>query len=808
MPPQNPILAPRRSIETINILALFATLIAAIFIFIPSTAVPFTTTKTFILAAGAIITLALYILARLGRGNVVLPPFTLLGALWLPVVAYALSAIFSGSLFTNALWGSSLEPDTLGFMLIATCLGTLTVLALRRSEHYRSFLHVGAWVFGVLVALQALIVVVGQFAPNTISPAFSVIGSFEDLALFLGLGVIGILITLRELNLSQRTHSVFMAVLATSLALLAVANSPLTWTLVALISLGFFVEAIMQRKSKSSDSDLDDATIMAETPLEADEGRRSIVVPLSVLAVSLFFVVGGTLGSALANTLNVNVLNVRPSWQSTLDVGQKVYATAPVFGSGPGSFGVEWLKHRDAALNSTVFWNIDFTSGIGFIPTSFVTTGLVGILAWIGFLALFIVLGLRMLILRAPEDPFVRHVAVFSFVAALYLFITAIFSLPNTIILTLAFVFAGLFVSTTRFAERGQQWGIVFSRSPRLGFLIVFSLTILLLGSVATAYSLVGHYIATSELAKSRVAFSTGNFDAANAAAQNSIFFSPSAAAYQIQAGIASLQLDRIAASSTMSTAAAQQAFQSTLSGGINAALTATRLVPPDYQNWFVLGNLYAKAVPLGVTGAYDSAKTAYEKARTLSPSNPQIPYILAQLEVANKNIKAAKDDLKAAIALKQDYTDAIFFLSQLEVRDGNVKEALTAAIAAAYFTPNNPNILFQIGILSAAEGDFPGAASALSAAVAANPQFANARYFLAAVDAKLGNIPAALAQIQAVANMSNENADALASQLKALEAGKNPFPANLLSVAPTPVSAPVTANVPTPVSSPAPIKK
>ena len=68
----------------------------------------------------------------------------------------------------------------------------------------------------------------------------------------------------------------------------------------------------------------------------------------------------------------------------------------------------------------------------------------------------------------------------------------------------------------------------------------------------------------------------------------------------------------------------------------------------------------------------------------------------------------------------------------------------------------------------------------------------------LAAVDAKLGNIPAALAQKQAVANMSNENADALASQLKALEAGKNPFPANLLSVAPTPVNAPVTANVPT----------
>ncbi len=788
MPPENPNLAPRRSIETISIWALLATLVGAIFIFIPSTAVPVTTTKTFLLAAGTLVTLALYILARLGRGNVILPPFALLGALWLPVLAYALSAVFSGTLFTNALWGSAFEPDTFGFMLVATCLGTLAALMLRRPEQYHSFLNAAAWAFGAIVVLQLLIVIVGQFAPNAISPAFSAIGSFEDLAFLAGLGIIGILITLRELNLSRRAHYIRIAILIGALMLLAIANSMLTWTLVALFSLGLFVEAIMQRKSKTAEADLDGAAIMSEAPLETDESIHSFIIPLCVLAVSLFFLIGGTLGNALANTLNVNILNVRPSWESTLSVGQKVYATAPVFGSGPNTFGVEWLKYRDAALNSTVFWNIDFSSGIGFIPTSFVTTGLVGMFAWVLFLALFIVFGLRTLILRTPQDAFVRHVALFSFVAALYLYITAIFGLPNTVILTLAFVFAGLFVSTTRYAAHGQQWGIVFSRSPRLGFLVVFSLTILLLGSVGAAYSLVGRYIATTELAESRVAFSAGNIEAAGKSAQNSILFASSAAAYQIEAGVASVQLDRIAASSTMSTSAAQQAFQTALSGGINAALTATRLAPSDYQNWLILGNLYAKAVPLGVSGAYDSAKDAYGKAALLSPTNPQIPYILAQLNIAKRDIKAAKEDLKSAIALKQDYTDAIFLLSQLEVQDGNVREALAAALAAAYFTPNNPSILFQVGVLSAAQGDLAGAANALSAAVAANPQFANARYFLSAVFAKRGDIKNALEQMRAIAKMSAENANAVASQLEALEAGKNPFPANLLSIAPAPI--------------------
>ncbi len=791
MPPQQSMNAPqRRSLDTISLWALLATLTVALFIFVPSTTIPFVTTKTFLLAAGALITLALYILARLSRGNVIFPPWMLVGALWLPTLAYALSSIFSGVLFGNAFWGSSLEPDTLGFMLIAAVLGTLAALVLRRTEHYRSFLRTSAFVFCIAVVVQMLVLIVGQFSPNTISPAFSIIGSYDDLAFLLGLGVVSILITLRFLELSTRAHRLLVLSGVGALLLLAVSNSSLVWVLLALVSLGLFVESVMHRSSGSSNVDLDELGGGHDSaPVEADEGNHSLVLPLAVLAISLFFLIGGTLGGALANALHVNVISVRPSWQSTLSIAQKTYTTSPVFGTGPGTFGIEWLKNRDASLNSTIFWNTNFSSGIGFIPTSFVTTGILGALAWIGFLALLIVFGLRTLIQRAPKDAFIRYVAILSFVASLYLFTVAVFGLPNSVMLVLAFVFTGLFVSTMRFADGSGQWGIIFSRSPRLGFVIVFSLTILLLGSVVAAYTLVGHYIATTELTAANVALSSsGNLDAADKAAQTSISFAPSAAAYQVQAGVASARLSQIVSSSTMTASTAQQAFQAALSTGINAALTATRLAPSDYQNWLILGNLYAQAVPLGVAGAYDSAKTAYEKAQALNPTSPQIPYILAQLNIADKNNAEAEGNLKTAIALKQDYTAAIFLLSQLEVQDGNVKDALTSALAAAYFTPNDPNILFQVGILRAANNDFAGAAVALSAAVDANPQFANARYFLSAVYAKQGDLKSALTQMQAIAAMSSDNAKAVATQLAALEAGKNPFPANLLSVTPAPV--------------------
>lgn len=789
MPPQQSAVTRRHTLENISVWALLATLIASVFIFIPFSAVPLSTTKTFLLAAGAIIALALYILARLSRGNIILPPFALVGALWLPAVAYALSAAFSGAPFVNMLWGTALEPDTLGFMLVAAVLGTLAAFILRRPEHYGSFLRAGAYTFGVLAFLGVLVLIVGQFPQNIVSPTFSIIGSIDNLAFLMGLGVVSILITFRFLELSRRAHRMLMLCGVAAIFLLAIGNSSVVWVLLALVSLGLFVESVMQRGPKAADADLDEAAMIGDSSSETDEDAHSLVLPLVVLAVSLFFLIGGTLGGALANALHVNVLNIRPSWQSTFSVARGTYATTPVFGSGPGTFGVQWLTYRDPGLNSTVFWNIDFGSGIGFIPTSFVTTGIVGVLAWVAFLGLLIVYGLRMLILRAPENEFVRYIAILSFVGAIYLFVIAIFGLPNAVILALAFVFAGLFISTTRFAARSQQWGVIFSRSPRIGFVIVFSLTILLLGSVVAAYTLVGHYIATAQLANAGTSFNAGNLDSADQAVQNSIAFAPSATAYQLEAGIAVARLGTIVSSSTMPVAAAQKAFQDALSAGINAALTATRLAPSDYQNWLVLGNLYAQAVPLGVAGAYDSAKTAYDKAQALNPTNPQIPYVLAQLDIAHKDIKAAMADLKTAIALKQDYIAAIFLLSQLEVQDGNVKDALASALAAAYFQPNDPNILFQVGILYAASNDYANAAAALRASVDVNPQFANARYFLSAVYAKQGDMTNALAQMQAIADMSADNEKAVATQLAALKAGRNPFPANLLTIAPAPVA-------------------
>jgi cytochrome c-type biogenesis protein CcmH/NrfG len=225
------------------------------------------------------------------------------------------------------------------------------------------------------------------------------------------------------------------------------------------------------------------------------------------------------------------------------------------------------------------------------------------------------------------------------------------------------------------------------------------------------------------------------------------------------------------------------------LSAGINAALTATRISPDDYTAWIALGNLYAAVVPLGVDGAYTNAQTAYQKAEALNPTSPNIPYLMAELDIADKNSAAAEADLKQAITLKQDDTQAIFLLSQLEVSTGDVKDALVAAEAAAYFTPTDPNVLFQVGLLEAANGNLPAAISALNAAIAQNSQFANARYFLAVAYAAEKDYTDAVTQLQAIAALSAQNQQAVAADITALEAGKDPFPASLLAAPTAPLA-------------------
>ncbi len=761
--------------------------LAAVAFIIPATSIPLIYAKISILALGGLISLAFYILARLTRGNVIIPPIHLLGALWLVPVAYGLSTLFSGAGFATSFFGSELESDTFGFVLLLALFASLTALVFRRVTQYKTFFNVFSVVAAVVMVAQVLFVILGQIIPNSVSATTNLLGSFIDLGMFVGLALVLGLLATRFLSFSGWKQIALWVGIGVSLVLLALVNSTLVWVLVGLGALGLFIEAILRRRVSVDDSDLEGVETLTESEpaqvsQELGESNATLAIPLITLVVAIFFIIGGSnIGNALTSTFHTNVLDVRPSWQATFGIGSHTYASSPIFGSGPNTFGQQWLKFRDRSLNSTIFWNVNFTSGIGLIPTSFVTEGLLGALAWIVFLGLFIVFGLRALLFRTPTEPYARFVSIASFSGALYIFVLMVFGVPGPIVLIAGFLLAGLFVSSLRYSGSRQEWGVIFAKNPRVGFLIVFALTILLLASVVAAYVVVERYLADSSYTKAASALSSGNLSVADASVRQAILFAPNDRSYQLAALIGIAHMNHIASDTTLAPAQAQQQFQAALSQSVQSALQATKLAPGNYQNWEVLASVYQTVVPLNIDGAYQNAKDAYTHAVALDPTDPTLQYSLAQLEIAHKNNAEAEAALDQAISLKPDYTQAIFLLSQLKVQEGQAKEALQAAEAAAYFAPNDPTVLFQVGILRSANGDTAGAQQALAQAVQINPSYANARFFLAVMFALQNQFPQAIAQLQAVAALSNDNSQAVASDIAQLQAGKNPFPASQL---------------------------
>ncbi|HYF29008.1 MAG TPA: tetratricopeptide repeat protein, partial [Candidatus Paceibacterota bacterium] len=714
----------------------------------------------------------------------VLPPPLLLGALWFVPLAYALSTLFSGVSIPAAFFGREFEADTFGFMFLLALLASLAALSFRRAKEYRAFFRTLAITLGIVLVAQVLFVIVGKVAPTLVTPTTNLIGTFPDLGMVAALGVIVSLLALRLLPLPQRSRTILYVGGALALVFVALVNSPLIWTMIALVALALFIEAIMRHRASSADEDLEGvALLLADSEGEVrGTDSRSLVAPLVTLAIALFFLIGGqTIGNALVTTFGTSLIDVRPSWQSTFDVGSHTYASSPLFGSGPGTFGEQWLKFRDRTINETPFWNIDFISGIGSIPTSLVTTGIVGVLAWLAFLGLFLWVGIRTLLFRLPQDQFMRFVAVSSFVASLVVLVFAVFTVPGPVVLALGFLFIGIFISSLRHASRANEWGIVFAKSPRVGFVVVFLLTLLLLGSILAGYVVLERYLASVSYSQSALALAQGDLDKAERAIERSISFAENDRAYQLASAIAIARMNQIANDTSRTQSEAQQAYQAALSAGIQAALTATKLGPNNYQNWAMLANVYQTVVPLRIEGAYDNAKTAYERAISLNPTSPVLPYVVAQLEIAQGNAQAAEERLIEAINLKRDYTQAILLLSQLAVQQGRTREALQAAEAAGYFAPTDTIVLFQVGILRSATGDTDGAIVALSRAVELDPQYANARFFLAVMHALKGNYSEAASQLEAVAALSPENATAVAAELTALREGRNPFPPSRL---------------------------
>lgn len=758
---------------------LIVTFLIPIF-FVPASFVSTQFGTSLLFATGVILVILLYIISGLFYGKLDLPKPSkyILGFLCVVPVVYVLAGIANG--FSRmSFFAYTFDINTVGFIVLGFVYLFLVSILFRNKN--RIFYSYFAFVVSAIILSFFLLIRI-IFGADVLdfgiftSLTTSMVGSWNNIGIFFGIAVILSLLTYEMVSVSKVMRILLSIALLLSLFFLVLVNFSTIWIILAITAFLYILYSLFSSGMYGHGLELSFSAVkhkLSKVPL----------YPAIVLIVSIVFTIwGGTLGSSLANKLQVTNLEVRPSFSVTMNIAKNTIKDKPLFGSGPNTFTTQWLTWKPDDVVSTVFWNTDFTNGIGLLPTFAVTTGLLGILSWLIFLGFYLYLGVKSIFTRF-EESFTKYLLVSSFFVSLYLWIMSFVYMPSTAVFILTLFFTGLFFASVYLSGILQVETKTFLVHPREGFV---SSLIMVVFFIATAYLGFGLYKNSQSLyyfQKSAYALNTsGDIGASETNMLSAISAVPLDVYYRALSEIEVIKINAILSQdpAKVKPEDAQKQFSETLQNAITAGLLAKDKDSDNYLNWISLGKVYeAVSVPeLKVEGSYESAQFAYMEALRRNPKNPGILVLLSRLAIIKKDFTQARNYAMQAIQLKNNYTDAYFLLSQIEVQNNNIKGAIDSVTAASVIEPTNSGIFFQLGLLKYNAKDFSGAVVALEKAVTIAPDYANAKYFLGLSYASLGETAKAIKQFEDL-KVTNPESEEVRTILSNLEQGKSPFPSS-----------------------------
>ncbi len=723
-------------------------------IFVPTAIAPFDYTKSAVAVLAIFIALVLYSLSVLRSGTITVGlPYTL-GALWVIAGIAFISSLLSGD-FKDSLIGDLFSIHSTVFVAILALIPTVWML-LKPSKQAVVRMY-------ILIAISTLVLVAFHIARLILGPEFlslgvftgtttTPVGSWNDLALFLGLAIILSLVAFEQLTLSKGGKILFGIVVLTSLCMLGVINFFTVWLILGITSLAMVVYAL--GKDRFSNGQL--PLIGSQTT-----NTTSLIIALVVCAISVFFVVGGsTFGSWVTKYTNISYVEVRPSLEATANIARNVYTENAFLGIGTNKFIDAWRLYKEDSINYTPFWNTDFNAGNGYITTFFVSTGVLGGIAWVIFLITYLVTGIRRLLGATNGDKMWYFIGLSSFVSAVYIWGISVIYVPGVVILLLGALCTG--VSLYSFNVLNGYEGRTFSigTNRRTGFALTLAVVTIIIGSVSILYVAGRHYSSVYAFNESVRSMQQGipiddlekQVESAYQLSESDVF----------ARRIAEYQLARMNNLIVLPspTDVERKQFQDASDLGIYNAQLAVRIDALEPANWSVLGRIYAARASVGAEGAQDRAIEALGKSRELNPKNP-LPYLeSAVVEAQAGNYAGARSYIEKAITLKPNFTEALYFLTQLEVVTGNVEGAIRSTQAIISLEPQNPARYYQLGVLESSRGKLEASVSALEQAIALDKNYANARYLLALAYDELGRSEDAKMQLQAVLDLNPGNVE------------------------------------------------
>jgi len=727
---------------------------------LPLAVAPIASGKATLFFGGILLSAFFWIFSALAKGSVKIPKSALLISCGAVVLVWLASALSSGNVGLS-LMGKLYDLDTFSVIFaagLALFFGSMIFQPGKRVFVFYLTLFCSSFVVFLFQLLHLVFAI--NIIPFNIFPyaTSNLIGSWNDFSIFFGFIGLVSLAFLETAKFGKGMKIFLFIILLISFLAMVSANFFNNWITFGVFSLLIFIMALF--KSRFSER--------AESMGAKNFLRISLFVLMAVIFFTLFRDVAGNIN----NLLKTSSAEVRPSWSVTLDIAQKSLKDNAVLGTGPNTFVYDWLKFKPTVINDTIFWNARFSSGFGYLPSMMATTGILGIVALIFFLAIFLSYGRKVFSYKKEDTrlPGGQALAVVSFLGAAYLWTFIVLYSPGLLVFAMAFIMTGVFLASLINSGKIGAAEISLSGKTKTGMIFTVMGIILLIGTVFSGYLYSRKFLALNNYSRALSLFETsGDIDKTVKKLMKAVGMNKQDEYYRALSELGLISLSQIAASKEIPADKAAMLFRDNLSVTIAYAREAARLNPADPVNWMQLGRVYESVVAFKVEKADEAALSSYAEASKVSPLDPS-PFI-ASARVAMQTNKAgeARKYLQSALGIKPDFADALFMLSQVEVQAGNLKEAILRMEQASAVSPNNFGIFFQLGLLQYQNNNFNAARSAFERTVGLNGDYANARYFLGLIYDKQGLKEKAIEQFVYIAktNPANEEVKKILSNLK-----------------------------------------
>ncbi len=517
------------------------------------------------------------------------------------------------------------------------------------------------------------------------------------------------------------------------------------------------------------------------------------IVPMILFVTAVFFIM---LPSMMHNPFLPEVaLSTKGSWTIARDVfGHGGWA----FGTGPGTYAVDFAQYHSADLNATQFWDTRFDRGSSALMTMLATLGIFATFAWgVGLLFAF---GCALLAYQRAQHPHdLGILAAWAVLAAAWVCYP-----QNFTFVVMFWVFSSLMFR----ALPSRHVVFAFERSPRAGFAVTFLFAITSVFILTVAFATVSKYRADITFARATTLYAAGgDIDDVILALDHAATLNRWSDVYYRNLGIALVQK---VAKVVEDPESDPELVRALIGAAVNASVRATELGPTNVTNWELRGDVYRSVSPY-VSDAASFAIVSYERAGALAPNNPKYRVALARGyvayaetltpsvegddEAAAAQAKIAQEEalqnattiLLEAIALKADYVEARYFLASVQELQGKLAEAVASMELVRASAPRDVGVGLQLALLYLRQGKNDIAKQELARIISIAPNFANAHWFLASILEEAGDIDGALAELEIIIAIDPAQ-DVVQKKIDALRAGQ---------VAATPIPEPLPTEDP-----------